>query len=124
MWPKNVITQIIQSLYNFISTLATGENVKNLRAEENRERSRAASRKNKTGFEDFSQLHQEVREVKEAGVNDEEEENDDDDFLGKISHKKSQITIFGHKHKIKNFIKKVIFHKKVSTAFYFGWYLE
>ena len=26
--------------------------------------------------------------------------------LGMISHKKSQITIFGHKHKIKNFIKQ------------------
>ena len=60
--------------------LATGENVKNLRADENRERSRAASRKNKTGFDDFNQLHQEVREVKEAGANDDEEE-DDDDFL-------------------------------------------
>ena len=33
--------------------------------------------------------------------------------LGMISHKKSLITIFGHKHKIKNFIKKFdIFHKK------------
>jgi len=31
--------------------------------------------------------------------------------LGMISHKKSLITIFGHKHKIKNFIKKFgIFH--------------
>ena len=27
-------------------------------------------------------------------------------FIGMISHKKSLITIFGHKHKIKNFIKK------------------
>ena len=26
--------------------------------------------------------------------------------LGMISHKKSLITIFGHKHEIKNFIKK------------------
>ena len=26
MWPKNVITQILQSLYNFISTLAYEEN--------------------------------------------------------------------------------------------------
>ena len=41
--------------------------------------------------------------------------------LGMISHKKSLITIFGHKHKIKNFIKKFdIFHKKISTAFDFG----
>ena len=33
--------------------------------------------------------------------------------LGMISHKKSLITIFGHKHKIKNFIQKFnIFHKK------------
>ena len=33
--------------------------------------------------------------------------------LGMISHKKSLITIFGHKHEIKNFIKKFdIFHKK------------
>ena len=32
-------------------------------------------------------------------------------ILGMISHKKSLITIFGHKHKIKNFIKKFdIFH--------------
>ena len=31
--------------------------------------------------------------------------------LGMISHKKSRKTIFGHKHKIKNFIKKFgIFH--------------
>ena len=31
--------------------------------------------------------------------------------LGMISHKKLLITIFGHKHKIKNFIKKIdIFH--------------
>ena len=38
--------------------------------------------------------------------------------VGKISHKKSLITIFGHKHEIKNFIKKFdIFHKKISTAF-------
>ena len=35
----------------------------------------------------------------------------DHELLGMISHKKSQITIFGHKHKIKNFIKKFdIFH--------------
>ena len=33
--------------------------------------------------------------------------------LGMISHKMSLITIFGHKHKIKNIIKKFdIFHKK------------
>ena len=45
--------------------------------------------------------------------------------LGMISHKKSLITIFVHKHKIKNFIKKFdIFHKKISTAFDFGLYLE
>ena len=45
--------------------------------------------------------------------------------LGMISHKKSQITIFGYKHKIKNFIKKIyIFHKIFSTAFDFGLYLE
>ena len=42
--------------------------------------------------------------------------------IGMISHKKSLITIFGHKHKIKNFILKLdIFHekkkkKKISTA--------
>ena len=38
--------------------------------------------------------------------------------------KKSLIlTIFGHKHKIKNFIKKFgIFHKKISTAFDFVLY--
>ena len=34
--------------------------------------------------------------------------------LGMISHKKSLITIFGHKHEIKNFIKKFdIFHFSV-----------
>ena len=37
--------------------------------------------------------------------------------LGMISHKKSLITIFGHKHKIKNFIKNFdIFHEKISTT--------
>ena len=45
--------------------------------------------------------------------------------VGKISHKKSLITIFGHKHEIKNFIKKFdIFHEKISTAFDIGSYLE
>ena len=40
--------------------------------------------------------------------------------LGMISHKKSLITIFGLKHKIKNFIKKFdIFHEKISMAFEF-----
>ena len=34
-------------------------------------------------------------------------------IIGMISHKKSLITNFGHKHKIKNFIKKFdIFHRK------------
>ena len=34
-------------------------------------------------------------------------------MLGMISHQKSQITVFGHKHYIKNFLKKFyIFHKK------------
>ena len=43
--------------------------------------------------------------------------------VGKISHKKSLITIFGHKHEIKNFIKKFdIFHEKISTAFGF-WFI-
>ena len=33
--------------------------------------------------------------------------------LGMVSHKKSQITIFGHKDKIENFIKKFdVFHRK------------
>ena len=45
--------------------------------------------------------------------------------VGKISHKKSLITIFGHKHEIKNFIKKIdIFYKIFSTAFGYGLYLE
>ena len=45
-------------------------------------------------------------------------------MLGMISHKKSLITIFGHKHKIKNFIKKFdISHKKISTASDFVSYL-
>ena len=40
-----------------------------------------------------------------------------------VSHKMSLITIFGHKHKIKNFIKKFdilyIFHEKISMTFGF-----
>ena len=45
--------------------------------------------------------------------------------LGMISHKKSPMTIFGHKHKIKNFIKKFnIFHEKVSMAFGFWFIFE
>ena len=40
--------------------------------------------------------------------------------LGMISHKKSLITIFGHKHKIKIFD---IFHEKMSSASDFGSYL-
>ena len=41
-------------------------------------------------------------------------------LLGMISHKKSLITNFGHKLKIKNFIKKLdIFHEKISMAFEF-----
>ena len=41
------------------------------------------------------------------------------DDLGMISHKKSLITIFGHKYKIKNFIKKFdTFHKKISILVY------
>ena len=46
-------------------------------------------------------------------------------LLGMISHKKSLIIIFEHKHKIKNFIKKFgIFHKKISTAFDCGLCME
>ena len=50
--------------------------------------------------------------------------------LGMISHKKSLITIFGHKHKIKNFILKFdIFHekkkkKKIQLHLNFSPYLE
>ena len=41
--------------------------------------------------------------------------------LGMISQKKSLKTIFGQKHNIKNFIKKLdIFHKEISSAFGFG----
>ena len=40
--------------------------------------------------------------------------------LGMISHEMSLITIFGHKHKIKNFIKKLdIFHKKIFNSLRF-----
>ena len=40
-----------------------------------------------------------------------------------ISHKKSPITIFGHKSKIKNFIRKFdIFHEKISMTFGF-WFI-
>ena len=43
--------------------------------------------------------------------------------LGMISHKMSLITIFGHKHEIKNFIKKFDnFHEKISMAFGF-WFI-
>ena len=43
--------------------------------------------------------------------------------LGMISHKKSLITIFGHKHKIKNFVKKIdIFHLKNFNSFQF-WFI-
>ena len=47
-------------------------------------------------------------------------------LLGMISHKKSLRTMFCHKHKIYNFIKKLdIFHKKISTvALDFGINLE
>ena len=49
----------------------------------------------------------------------------DENGLGMISQKKSRITIFGHKHKIKNFIQKFnIFHKKISTTFDFGLFLK
>ena len=42
-------------------------------------------------------------------------------MLGMISHKKSLITIFGHKKKIKNFIKKFdIFHEKFQRSLHFG----
>ena len=44
-------------------------------------------------------------------------------LIGMISHKKLLITVFGHKHKIKNFIKKFdIFHGKISKAFGF-WFI-
>ena len=40
--------------------------------------------------------------------------------LGMVSHKMSLITIFGHKHKIKNFITKFdIFYEKISMAYGF-----
>ena len=40
--------------------------------------------------------------------------------LGMVLHKMSLITIFGHKLRIKNFIKKFdIFQEKISTAFGF-----
>ena len=45
--------------------------------------------------------------------------------LGMISHKMSLITIFGHKHKIKNFIKNLIFFmKNFQRHLDFGSYLE
>ena len=43
--------------------------------------------------------------------------------LGMTSHKKSLITIFGHNHEIKKFIKKFdIFHEKISMTFGF-WFI-
>ena len=51
----------------------------------------------KEGFDDIEgSVHSEE---------DDEAEGEEDPELGMISHKKSLITIFGHKHKIKNFIK-------------------
>ena len=48
-----------------------------------------------------------------------------DIMLGMISHKKSLITFFGHKHEIINFIKKFdIFHEKFQWLLDFGLYLE
>ena len=47
--------------------------------------------------------------------------------LGMISHKKSLITIFGHKldkHDIKNFINLIFFMKKFQQPLDFGLYLE
>ena len=45
------------------------------------------------------------------------------DKLGKVSHKMSLITIFGHKHKIKSFIKVFdIFHEKFQWHLDFGPY--
>ena len=52
-----------------------------------------------------------------------EESVKDSSDLGMISHKKSIITIFGHKHKIKNFIKEFdIFHEKFLKDFEF-WFI-
>ena len=45
-------------------------------------------------------------------------------YLGMISHKKSLITIFGHKHFRHKFHQKIdIFHVKISTASNLGSYL-
>ena len=45
-------------------------------------------------------------------------------LVGIISHKKSLITIFGHMHEIKNFVKNLTsFTKKFLTASDFGSYL-
>ena len=45
-------------------------------------------------------------------------------LIGMISHKKSLITIFGHKHFRHKFHQKIdIFHVKISTASNFGSYL-
>ena len=47
--------------------------------------------------------------------------NESKQSLGMISHKKSVITIFGHKHKFKHFTKKIdSFINKISTALDFG----
>ena len=46
-------------------------------------------------------------------------------MLGMISHKKSLITIFGHKHFRQKFHHNFdIFHEKISTAFVFGLNLD
>ena len=46
-------------------------------------------------------------------------------LIGKISHKKSLITIFGLRHKVfKNHQKIYIFHEKISTAFVFWFIFE
>ena len=47
-------------------------------------------------------------------------------LVGMISHKMSLITIFGHKHEIKNFIKKfdIFFMKNFQQPLDFGLYLK
>ena len=59
-----------------------------------------------------------TKETTEDGSKEDQVDDEEDDnivySLGIISHKKSLITIFGHKHKMKNFIKKGAFFSPAS----------
>ena len=67
-------------------------------------------------FKDF------VHEFEEVSICTMGPDFDQDGQVGMISHKNSLITIFGHKHKIKNFIKKLTFLVKKFYSLWF-WFI-